>query len=125
MTKSHAINFGTLHTWTLTFYYDKAADRLSIKAPWRDGGIWVELPDAARVLVDPDTGEAVAFDIQRFAANFLAKRPDLQPLWKQVKPALALRRMEATPFIGQFLEHMERLAYDRDKQLDPTMLKGR
>ena len=30
--------------------------------------------------------------------------------------------MENTPFIGVFLELMERLAYDRDAQLDPTAL---
>ncbi len=120
MIASDAITFGRLHTWTLTFYYDKSGDVLSIKAPWRDTGTWVDLPDQVRVMVDPSTGDAVAFLIKDFRKGFLAKRPDLQPLWEQIKPnPIALKRMEATPFIGAFLEHMERLAYDRDTQLDP------
>jgi len=120
LTKSDGIIFGRLHTWTLTFHYDKAADVLSIKAPWRDTGTWVDLLDEVRVMVDSGTGDAVAFLIKDFKSEFLANRPDLLPLWEQIKPnPIALKRMEATPFIGAFLEHMEQLAYDRDEQLDP------
>ena len=112
-----------MHTWTLTFYYDKAGDSLSIKAPWRDTGTWVDLPDEIRVMVDPASGDAIAFLIREFKRGFLSKRPDLVPLWEQIKPhPIALKRMEATPFIGAFLEHLERLTYDREKQLDPRGL---
>ena len=127
--KSHAITFGRLHTWTLTFYYDRAKDTLSIRAPWRDEGVWVELPDpdlhgkdsgAVQVLVDRPTSEAVAFKIAGFL-RFLARHPELQVPWEQVKPSpIALRRMENTRFIGFFLELMERLAYDQDIHLEPV-----
>lgn len=123
MIKNRAITFGRLHTWTLTFYYDKAKDVLSIRAPWREQGEWVDLPDAGlrgkdsgivQVMVDPQTSEAVAFRIPTFQ-GFLARHPELQVPWEQVKPSpIALRRMENTRFIGFFLELMERLAYDQD-----------
>lgn len=116
MIKSDAITFGRLHTWTLTFYYDKVGDSLSIKAPWGDTGTWVELPDQVQVMVDLASGDATAFLIKDFSRGFLARRPDLVPLWEQIKPnPIALKRMEATPFIGAFLEDMERLTYDRDR----------
>jgi hypothetical protein len=120
LAKSHAITFGRLHTWTLTFHYDRPRDILSIRAPWRDEGRWIDLGEGVQVLADPATGEAVAFRISGFR-GFLGRRPDLAELWEQVKPnPITLRRMENTPFIAAFLEHMERLAYDRDQQLDPT-----
>ena len=123
MLKGHAITFGRLHTWTLTFYYVKETDVLTIRSPWREQGVWIDLPDDVRIKADPQNGEAVEFEIEGFQRNFLAKRPDLQPLWGQIKPTpIALRRMENTPFIGEFLEHMERLAYDRERQLDPSAL---
>lgn len=122
MIKSHAITFGRLYTWTLTFYYDKVQDVLSIRAPWRDQGKPVELPDGVQVMVDPATGEAVAFRITAFR-QFLAKHIELQVPWEQVRPSpIALRRMENTPFIGAFLEVMERLAYDGGAQVDPRAL---
>ena len=117
---SHVITFGRLHTWTLTFYYDKAKDLLSIRAPWRDNGAWLDLGEGVQVMVDIPSGEAVAFRIAKFR-HFLAEHADLAQLWLQVQPSpIALRRMENTPFIASFLEHMERLAYDRDAQLDPS-----
>ena len=120
--KSNAITFGRLHTWTLTFFYDKGKDVLTIRAPWRDDGPWVQLPEGVEIMVDRATGEGVAFKIMGFR-SFLARRPELAALWEQVKPSpIALRRMENTPFIGAFLEHMERLVYDRDKQLNPAAL---
>jgi len=123
MIRGHAITFGRLHTWTLAFYYDRARDHLTIRAPWRQEGVWVDLPDQVRVRVDPQTGDALEFQIMAFQRGFLARRPDLAALWGQVKPSpIALRRMENTPFIEQFLEHMERLAYDRDRQIDPGRL---
>ena len=119
----HAITFGRLHTWTLTFYYDKAADTLSIRAPWKHAAVWVDLADNVRIKVDPQTGEAVEFQIKAFGGQFLAGRPDLAALWGQVKPSpIALRRMENTPFIHHFLEHMERLTYDREQPVDPSRL---
>ena len=121
--KGHAITFGRLHTWTLSFYYVKETDTLTIRSPWRDEGVWVELPDNVRIRIEPESGEAVEFQIRNFRRGFLIKRPDLLPLWGQIKPTpLALRRMENTPFIAPFLEHMERLAYDRERQLDPSQL---
>ena len=57
MYRAQAITFGRLHTWTLSFYYDKAADSLTIRAPWRQEGVWVELPEQVRVYVDRQTGE--------------------------------------------------------------------
>ncbi len=123
MFKSQAITFGRLHTWTLTFYYKKDTDTLTIRAPWNQPGVWVDLPDQVRIRVDPQTGEAVEFVIASFRKDFLAKRPDLAALWGQVKPSpIALRRRENTPFIDLFLEHMEQLAYDRDRQLHPAEL---
>ena len=123
MLKGHAITFGRLYTWTLTFYYAKEKDMLTIRSPWQEEGVWIDLPDDVRIKADPQTGEAVEFEIEGFQRSFLAKRPDLQPLWGQIKPTpIALRRMENTPFIGEFLEHMERLAYDRERQLDPSEL---
>lgn len=132
MPKSHAITFGRLHTWTLTFYYDKGRDVLTIRAPWREEApsaageppqLAIDLPEGVRVTVERTSGEALAFTIPAFRKRFLAVRPDLAALWEQVKPSpIALRRMENTPFIGSFLEHMERLAYDRDLQLDPSAL---
>ena len=124
MLKGNAITFGRLHTWTLTLYYIKAADTLSIKAPWRgDRAVWVELADKVRIKVDAQTGEAVEFHIGDFQRGFQANRADLAPLWGQVKPTpIALRRMENTPFIHEFLEHMERLAYDRSQMLDPSRI---
>ena len=131
MIKSHVITFGRLHTWTLTFYYDKAKDILTIRAPWRDAGVWVELPEdpgarapkgGLQVLVDPATGEAVAFKIAGFR-DFLSRHSGLQVPWEQVKPSpIALRRMENTPFIALFLELMERHAYDHATQIDPATL---
>ncbi len=121
--KGHAITFGRLHTWTLTFYYVKETDVLVIRSPWHEEGTWVDLPDEVRIKVDPQTGEAVEFQIKTFRRRFLAKRPDLLPLWGQIKPTpIALRRMENTPFIAVFLGHMERLTYDRTQQLDPASL---
>lgn len=121
MFRSDAITFGRLHTWTLAFYYRKEDDFLSIRAPWSQQGSWVELPDNVRIKVDPQTGEALELQIKDFRRNFLAKRPDLAPLWGQVKPSpIALRRMENTPFIALFLEHMEQLCYQRDKQIRPS-----
>ena len=123
MLKGHAVTFGRLHTWTLTFHYVQDTDTLTIRAPWQQPGVWVDLPDDVRIRVDPQTGEAVEFHIRAFQRGFLAKRPDLRALWGQVKPTpIALRRMENTPFIREFLEHMERLAYDRGSQLDPSDL---
>lgn len=124
MLKGHAITFGRLHTWTLTFYYVKATDTLSIKAPWRGAdALWIELPDNVSIRVDPQTGEAVEFRIRNFQHGFLATRRDLAPLWGQVKPTpMTLRRMENTPFIQGFLEHMERLTYDRSQLLDPSQV---
>ena len=121
MLECHALTFGRLHTWTLSFFYEKSADRLTIRAPWRGAGaVWVDLPDGVRVKADPQTGEVVEFQIERLMSSFLPARPDLSPLWGQVKPTpVALRRMENTPFIERFLEHMERLAYDREKLIDP------
>ena len=130
MIKSHAITFGRLHTWTLTFYHDRARDAVSIRAPWRGEGVWVDLPDPdpsgknglVQVMVDPATGEAAAFKVPDFR-RFLARHLDLQVPWGQVKPSpIALRRMENTPFIAIFLELMERLAYDGDLQMDTTSL---
>jgi len=122
--KSHAITFGRLYTWTLSFYYNKDKDFLSVKAPWKDEGVWVDLPDHVRVRVDPQTGDAVEVQIMAFQKTFLAQRPHLMPLWSQVKPTpVALRRGENTPFIPEFLEEMERLTYDRAKQLDPAALR--
>lgn len=131
MIKSHAITFGRLHTWTLTFYYDKAQDILAIRAPWREAGVWVELPEdpearvprgGVHVMVDPATGEAVAFKIDNFR-SFLSRHLELQAPWEQVKPSpIALRRMENTPFIALFLELMERRAYDHATQIDPATL---
>lgn len=123
MFKSEAITFGRLHTWTLSFFYDKAADALAIKSPWSGEGAWVDLPDGIRVRVDPQTGDAVEFRVAAFRAAFLAGRPNLAALWGQVKPSpIALRRMENTPFIHGFLEHVGQLAYQRDEQLDPSRL---
>ena len=121
--KGHAVTFGRLHTWTLTFYYIRETDVLTIRSPWRDSGSWADLPDGVRIKVEPNTGEATEFEIKDFKKSFLAKRPDLLSLWGQIKPTpLALRRMENTPFIEPFLEHMERLVYDRDRQLNPSEL---
>ena len=123
MFKSEAITFGRLHTWTLSFFYDKAADALAIKSPWSGEGAWVDLPDGIRVRVDPQTGDAVEFRVAAFRAAFLAGRPNLAALWGQVKPSpIALRRMENTPFIHGVLEHVGQLAYQRDEQLDPSRL---
>ena len=123
MFKGQAITFGRLHTWTLVFYYNKAADSLNIKTPWTQEGAWAELPDAVRVKVDPQTGEAVEFQIESFRKGFLAHRPGLAALWGQVKPSpIALRRMENTPFISEFLVHVAQLAYQRDLQLIPSKL---
>ena len=123
MYKAEAITFGRLHTWTLAFHYRKDTDSLTIKAPWPQEGVWVDLPDNVRVLVDPQTGEAVEFQIMAFKGDFLAKRPDLAALWRQVKPSpIVLRRMENTPFIQHFLEHIEQLAYQRGQQLRPSEL---
>ena len=123
MLKGRAITFGRLHTWTLTFHFQKATDTLSIRAPWQGEGAWVDLPDDVRIKVDPQTGEGVEFNITSFRTHFLARRPDLAALWGQVQPSpIALRRMENTPFIHAFLQHMERLAYDRERQLDPSAL---
>ncbi len=123
MFKAEAITFGRLHTWTLAFHYQKDTDALTIKAPWPQKGVWVDLPDNVRVMVDPQTGEALEFQIMAFKGHFLANRPDLAALWGQVKPSpIALRRMENTPFIHYFLEHVEQLAYQRDQQLHPTGL---
>ena len=123
MYKAEAITFGRLHTWTLAFHYRKDTDLLTIKAPWPQEGVWVDLPDNVRVLVDPQTGEAVEFQIMAFNGHFLAKRPDLAALWGQVKPSpIALRRMENTPFIPRFLEHIEQLANERAQQLRPSEL---
>ena len=66
MYRAQAITFGRLHTWTLSFYYDKAADVLTIRAPWRQEGVWVELPEQVRVYVDRQTGEGFAFEIGAF-----------------------------------------------------------
>ena len=121
MYQARAITLGRLHTWTLTFFYQKEADVLTIKAPWTQEGAWVDLPDSVRVHVDPQTGEAFEFHIAEFRRNFLAKRPDLVESYGQVKPnPIALRRMENTPFIHQFLEHVAQLANDREEQLRPS-----
>ncbi len=123
MYRAQAITFGRLHTWTLSFYYDKAADALTIRAPWRQEGVWVELPEQVRVYVDRQTGEGFAFEIGAFRSGFLAKRPDLAETWRQVDPSpMALRRMENTPFIRGFLTHVQQLAWERDRQLDPARL---
>ncbi len=123
MFKSEAITFGRLHTWTLTFHYRKETDTLTVRAPWSQPGVWVEVPDKVRIRVDPQTGEAAEFVIQDFRKGFLAKRPDLLALWGQVKPSpIALRRMENTPFIALFLEHMEQLTYRRERQIHPAEL---
>ncbi len=123
MFKGDAITFGRLHTWTLSFYYDKKSDKLIIRSPWQQEGAWVDLPDNVRLKVDPQTGEAVEFHIASFLRTFVANRPDLKATWGQVNPnPIALRRMEATPFIGRFLEHMEQLAYRRAKALEPSKL---
>lgn len=123
MFKGDAITFGRLHTWTLSFSYDKKTDVLIIRSPWQQAGAWVDLPDGVRIKVDPQTGDALEFHIASFTRAFLAKRPDLQATWGQVKPnPIALKRMEATPFIRHFLEHMEQLAYQRAKQLEPSKL---
>ena len=115
MYNGNAITFGRLHTWTLTFFYDKKRDFLRIKTSWPESGAWVELEPKVRIEVDPQTGEALAFEIEEFRLGFLARRPYLAPLWGQVQPTpIALRRMENTPFIASFLELMERLAYDPD-----------
>ncbi|MBI3744276.1 MAG: hypothetical protein HY261_08345 [Chloroflexi bacterium] len=121
MFKAEAITFGRLHTWTLSFYYDKRRDWLAIRAPWPAGGRWIELPDNLRIKVDPQTGDALEFQIKDFQKVFLAKRPDLQPQWEQIKPSpIALRRMENTPFIHHFLEHVQQLTYQRGEQLRPA-----
>lgn len=123
MFKGDAITFNRLDTWTLTFYYNKATDFLRIGAPWSGEGKWIDLPDKVRVNIDPQTGEAVGFEIADFTRNFLAKRPDLAESWEQVKPApIALRRRENTPFIHHFLEHASQLAYQREQQLVPSKL---
>ena len=116
-----AITFGRLHTWTLSFYYQEAEDVLRIRAPWNQEGAWVDLPDGLQVKVDAQTGEASEFRIENFRSGFLAQRPDLAASYAQVKPSpIALRRMENTPFIHHFLEHVAQLANDRDEQLRPS-----
>jgi hypothetical protein len=123
MFKGDAITFGRLHTWTLSFFYDKKTDILIIRSPWQQAGSWVDLPDGVRVKVDSQTGDALEFHIARFVRGFLATRPDLQATWGQVKPnPIALKRMEATPFIRHLLGHMEQLAYQRTKALEPSKL---
>ena len=123
MFKGGAITFGRLHTWTLSFFYDRATDVLTIKSPWSGEGAWVELPNGVSVRVDPQTGEAVEFRVEALRTRLLAARPDLAALWGQVKPSpIALRRMENTPFIHSFLEHVGQLAYQRDEQLNPSNL---
>lgn len=123
MFKGHAITYGRLYTWTLTVYYNKDKDALTLKAPWRDDGIWVDLPDHVRVRVDPQTGDAIEIQIMAFLKSFLPTRPHLAPLWSQVKPVpIAWRRGENTPFIPEMVQEMERLTYDRARQLDPAAL---
>lgn len=122
MYKSQAITFGRLHTWTLTFFFDKATDTLTIRAPWPQDGEWVDLPDGLHVKVDPQTGEAYEFRIEGFHSVFLAKRSDLAASYTQIKPApIALRRMENTPFIHQFLEHVGQLTSRPEEQVKPPV----
>ena len=122
MFTGEAITFGRLDTWTLTFHYEKTTDTLTIRAPWVGEARWVELPDGVRVRVDAQTGEAAEFRVTALR-KFLAARPDLEPLWEQVKPApITLRRRENTPFIARFLDHVKQLAYQREKQIVPSKL---
>ena len=123
MYRGQAITVGRLHTWTLSFFYDKGADTLTIRAPWRQEGVWVDLSEQVRVRVDKQTGEGFEFEIKAFRASFLPKRADLVETWGQVNPSpMALRRMENTPFIRHFLAHIQQLAWERDRQLDPARL---
>ena len=69
MFKGQAITFGRLHTWTLSFYFQKAKDHLTIRSPWSADGTWVSLPDNVSVKVDPQTGEAVEFEIAEIGSG--------------------------------------------------------
>ena len=123
MYRARAITFGRLHTWTLSFFYDKGSDTLTIRAPWLQDGVWVELHEQVRVRVDKQTGEGFEFEVKSFRASFLVKRLDLAETWGQVNPSpMALRRMENTPFIRHFLTHVQQLAWKRERQLDPAGL---
>ena len=98
MYRARAITFGHLHTWTLSYFYYKGSDTLTIRARWLQVGVWVELPEQVRVRVDKQTGEGFEFEVKSFRASFLVKRLDLAETWGQVNPSpMALRRMENTP----------------------------
>ncbi len=117
------VNFGRWHTVELPFYYNQREDTLAIRYPFPEEFITISLLDGIEVLADPDTGEAIELHIRNLQRNLLPKYPEIAAAWQQVKPSpIALRRMENTPFIHAFLEHMARLAYDRERQLDPARL---
>ena len=120
MTKGASITFGRLHTWTLTFYYNRATDTLYIRSPWNLPGAWIDLPDGVKVKVNADTGDALEFEVKDLARGFLSKRPDVARAWSQVTPSpIALRRMENTPFIDLFLAHVQQLISNHTREVKP------
>ena len=56
------------------------------KDTWPESGAWVELEPKVRIEVDPQTGEALAFEIEEFRLGFLARRPYLDPADLKVGP---------------------------------------